>query len=495
MHPHPQWGAPPLESRNVNRPTRTLWPLAILALAACEPSTSESLVARAGDYQLSVGEVVEILGPREQLPNQPQVVQALADLWIDYTLLADAAAEDSTFAGVAVDRLVEQQVEGQMILRLRDEVIDADTTVTDDELRTLFAEQAPGAQVRARHILLSYPSQASPEQRAAVQDTLRALRARIEAGEDFADLAREYSVDRGTAERGGDLGFFGRTDMVKPFADAAFALGEGEMSDPVESPYGVHLIRVEEKRAPSFDDARETFRRQVQAQRLQAAESTFIAGIEGEADPQVESDAVETVRELARDPATALSPRARNRTLVRFRGGTLTVGEVLAFLQTRNPQYLSQVVNAPPEAIQDGLLMALTQRALLLDDAAERGLEPSAQVRDSLAGEVRSGMAEAAQVLGLADLTPGEAESTRDAIQTAVSNLLVEIVNELREPIPLGPLSLALRDNARVEVFTPGVQTAVRRIEEIRGSPTPMPAPAPADTAAAPPATPDTAGG
>jgi hypothetical protein len=82
----------------------------------------------------------------------------------------------------------------------------------------------------------------------AARAKVEGLLARVRAGEDFAALAREFSEDPGSRAQGGDLGWFGRGVMVKPFEDAAFALKEGEVSGVVESPFGFHIIKVEERR-------------------------------------------------------------------------------------------------------------------------------------------------------------------------------------------------------------------------------------------------------
>jgi len=67
---------------------------------------------------------------------------------------------------------------------------------------------------------------------------------RIKKGESFADLARELSIDKGSGKRGGDLGFFGRGQMVKPFEEAAFKLKKGELTnEPVRTQFGYHIIR------------------------------------------------------------------------------------------------------------------------------------------------------------------------------------------------------------------------------------------------------------
>lgn len=82
----------------------------------------------------------------------------------------------------------------------------------------------------------------------AVMDDAKDLMKKIESGEDFAQLAESYSEDPGSAKNGGDLGFFGKGTMVKPFEDAAFSAKVGEVVGPVKSSFGIHIIKVEEKK-------------------------------------------------------------------------------------------------------------------------------------------------------------------------------------------------------------------------------------------------------
>ncbi|MBU0908414.1 MAG: SurA N-terminal domain-containing protein [Proteobacteria bacterium] len=94
---------------------------------------------------------------------------------------------------------------------------------------------------RALHIILKTTEQDKQTRRAEIEKIL----AKAKAGEDFAALARQYSED-GSATQGGDLGFFGRGQMVKPFEDAAFGLQKGEISDIVETQFGFHIIKLED---------------------------------------------------------------------------------------------------------------------------------------------------------------------------------------------------------------------------------------------------------
>ncbi len=103
--------------------------------------------------------------------------------------------------------------------------------------------------VRARHILIKVEKDAPPEQKSEARQKLEKIRQEIEGGKDFAAEAKEYSEDPGSKESGGDLGFNERTNWDPAFATAAFSLQPGQISQPVETQFGLHLIRVEEKKA------------------------------------------------------------------------------------------------------------------------------------------------------------------------------------------------------------------------------------------------------
>jgi len=100
-------------------------------------------------------------------------------------------------------------------------------------------------QVHARHILIKVDENASEAQQAAAKAKAEGLLARARKGEDFAQLAKQYSEDQGSAKKGGDLGYNPKGRMVKEFDDAQFSLAPGAISEPVKSPFGYHVIKVE----------------------------------------------------------------------------------------------------------------------------------------------------------------------------------------------------------------------------------------------------------
>jgi parvulin-like peptidyl-prolyl isomerase len=135
---------------------------------------------------------------------------------------------------------------------------------TTAELQAYFEanrEKYATPEVKARHILVSVDQNASEEQVAQAQKKIEEIKKQLNAGADFAELAKQYSDDKSNSENGGDLGWFGKGVMVKEFEDAAFALDIGKVSAPVRTRFGFHLIKVEDKRVRTFEQAQSDVRR------------------------------------------------------------------------------------------------------------------------------------------------------------------------------------------------------------------------------------------
>ncbi len=151
---------------------------------------------------------------------------------------------------------------------------------------------------RASHILIGVEPGASEAQKNAARARAEELLAKLKAGADFAALAKADSQDPGSAPSGGDLGFFTRDTMVKPFADAAFALKEGETSGVVESEFGFHIIRLTAIKPAAQRDF-ESVRASIEAEiRAQKAASRF-------------AEAAETFSNLVYEQADSLAPAAQ----------------------------------------------------------------------------------------------------------------------------------------------------------------------------------------
>ena len=450
-----------------------------LAGAACDSlgqamGSHQDVVARAAGHELSVDEAAGLLASNPRLPATPEVANIVADLWVDYILLATAARADSTLANIELAVLLQPQFEQRLLIDLRDQVIDVDTALDDAELMAEFQQRQPGAEVRARHILLRIPADPTAAQRDSVRNLAAQLRDRARGGADFAALAREYSAD-GSASQGGDLGFFGRAadappgapTMVAPFEEAAFALQPGEVSDIVETPFGLHIIKLEERRTPDFEQVRDQFRQMVMMNRLQEAESTFVFGITGPLDVEVQEGSAEVVRELARNPGRELGRRAEGRALVSWEGGELTAGEVLNVIRFFQRQQRDALQNAEPEMI-DNLLERLADNEILVAEARERGIQISQEAQDSARRDLLDNLRQAVRESGLLSIQMQEGESQEDAIERRVTTLLSAIISQQQTPLLLGALSYALRDMYEAEVMERAFPAVVEKVEETR---------------------------
>lgn len=143
--------------------------------------------------------------------------------------------------------------------------------ITNEELKTYFDENkdslGEAEQVKASHILV------------ADEATAKEIKQKLTDGADFAELAKEYSTDEGTKENGGELGFFGRGTMVTEFEDVAFALPVNEISEPVKTDYGYHIIKVEEKKESkeaNFDDSKAEIKETLIDQKMETEYSTWL---------------------------------------------------------------------------------------------------------------------------------------------------------------------------------------------------------------------------
>ena len=454
--------------RTVPRTLGAVCLAALPAIGGCGDSApGDDVVARAAGYELSVDQTADLLARQTQLPDQADVVEALAGLWIDYTLFAVAVLEDSTFQHIDLLPLVRQEIEQELVARLRARVIQVDTAFTEEQLRQIYEEQAAGTEVRARHILLSLDPEADATTADSVMEFAGGLRERILAGEDFAALAGEFSQDPGTATQGGDLGSFRRGQMVPAFDSAAFSLEPGEVSGPVRTGFGVHILRVDERTQLPFEEARSQFEPQLKLGLVSQAEEAYLARVMSRAEMEPVDGGAEIARQLATRPSQRLSRRAAGRELFRFEGGAYTAADFHRFLSEQGPPFRAQVRNATDEQLT-GLLGNLAQSKVLVNEAELAGISLSDAEQDSLLVVARTRFTRAARDLELTSVTPAEGESTRDAVETIVRGVMRRIIDGDENVPALGHLSFALREEYRSDVYENNFNAVTQRTSEFR---------------------------
>lgn len=468
-------------------------------VVACDAMTAHTgVVARVGQHELTVDRTVDLLVANPRVPATTEVVSSLADLWVDYTILADVLSSDTALAGIDLDPLLEPYVEQRIFTDLREQVMTDDTIIDDDELRRLFEEQAPGRRVRARHILLRFPDDATDAQREAIRQQAEEIRQRAVEGEDFAELARRYSEDPGSGPQGGDLGWFEPGSMVAPFEEAAFQLQPGEISEVTETLFGLHIIKVEERETPDFEEQEDEFRRQMADLRRQESLGDYVESLTETADLSVETGAVDVARDLADRQAPRLTGRAAARELVTWSGGALTAGEFVRFTSRLPPQQRAQLATAPDDQLET-VLRDVAVNELVLQDARRRGLGVPQEEQDSVRELIREQVVEVARRAGVAGPLQEDEDGT-EAVRRRVDQLIEGIVSGRQEVLPLGNLPYVLRQHRDWQIHERAFPTVVQRVEDERetepGPPAPpempevmpppadpVPTPAPGDTA------------
>ena len=166
--------------------------------------------------------------------------------------------------------------------------------VSETELKRYYKENEDRLtlpeRVRVRHILLTWKPMGTQDDRAAIRKQMEPILERARNGEDFAALATEFSDDYATKNTGGDTGLFPRGTMVPAFEEVAFSLQPGEISDPVETVFGIHILRLEERsesRLLPLDDIREQLREHVRDEKMEAAVQNRIDELRATADVDI----------------------------------------------------------------------------------------------------------------------------------------------------------------------------------------------------------------
>ncbi len=453
--------------------------LASLALAACTPFREameghQQTVARVDGYELTVEHAARLLanGRAESIPLHPSTVDRLASLWIGYTALADELVSEDTFASIDFASAPWLQRDQELVWKLRETAILAPARLTDEQLREAYERDQPYATVEAHHILIRVPENASQ----AVIDSLGALaesiRDRAAAGEDFTDLARQYSDDPATAGRGGRLGWVARNRLLPEVEAAAFALAPGEIGETVRSRVGYHIVKVMDREWPDFAERGEDYGKELLEREAARLEEAYIDSLFATAEVRFRPDVIALVQQLAPSAhLERLGEARRALVLAKYRGGSLTLGEWADFV-VRGGQDVRRVFASRDTARVQFFLQELVRNELLIKAARDMGIALSEVETDSLASAARREMMGVA-VLGRLrriQILAGDL-----SVSQAVDRVMLEFVRGQRSPDDIDRVAIVLRHGRDAQVYPDRYSAVLDRLAVLREATQPSP--------------------
>ncbi|MDY6838590.1 MAG: peptidylprolyl isomerase [Thermodesulfobacteriota bacterium] len=190
--------------------------------------------------------------------------------------LTEAVLRSQFLRGMAIQTFIDKEIAQKMV------VPDKEIKEYYDSRPELFKQPE---QVQASHILVKVDPKAEASEKAESRKRIEKIQDRLEKGEDFSALAKEASQCPSGA-KGGDLGYFRRGQMVKPFEVVAFSLKPGEVSDIVETKFGYHLIKVKDKKSEAttpYKDVKQRIRENLKREKVQKEVDLYVAKLKGEA--------------------------------------------------------------------------------------------------------------------------------------------------------------------------------------------------------------------
>jgi peptidyl-prolyl cis-trans isomerase C len=248
----------------------------------------DAVVAKIGERKITMADFKRVTNyfdaeRQKMLETNPQLKETVLKQFIQSIVISDLAKQKGFDRNPEIKEQLQFFSDNFLANEYLKREIAQKVTVSDDELKTYYDshkdEFKTQEMIKARHILIRVENSASEDERKKAKEKAEMCLKKIKDGEDFAKMAGEFSDDPGSKAKGGDLGFFPRGRMVKPFEDAAFSLKPGEISGIVETQFGFHIIKVEEKKdstIESFDAVKDKLKQKLSQDRTRKELTDFI---------------------------------------------------------------------------------------------------------------------------------------------------------------------------------------------------------------------------
>jgi len=427
------------------------------------------VVARAGSQELSVNRLSDLLGNAKiQVPVTRENAAIIADIWTGYQQLASAAAKgDSLTDKKAIDQAIAPIVNAQKLQHFMDSV--SKTFKVDSGSEAAY-NQAAGDLLAARHILVGYKNPSVPPS-SAEKDSLRKKAEMVRAqvtNANFVEMVKKYSTDPGAAQNNGNYGVFEKNSMVAAFSNGTAALKPGEISQPIESQFGFHIIQ----RLP-YAEVKNDFAAKYSQAASRIASTAYLAQAETAAKIVVKDNAPAAMKAVAKE---APKHRADRTTLATFTGGDLTVADFLSWVETAPPQQqILQRIPQAPDSVLKPFAKQLAVQQFLLKRANDAKVDITPKERETMYTELGQLVINLWGALGidpkaLADSAKSSAEKERLAasrVDGYLDRMLAGQAQMISVPSPIKKMIAAKYESSINEA---GIDRAFERAQRVRAT-------------------------
>jgi hypothetical protein len=442
---------------------------AVVLVTACDGlkdalTAHTDVAARVEKNELSVTRLGDVLGNTTlQIAVNREVATILTDLWTSYQLLGVASARRDSLND---PKLIDEATLGiSATSRLRRFMQKKAAEFKADSATEATYVQAPHDLFVARHILFAIPGGATQQQKDSVKRIAEGVRARV-TGANFADLAKRYSADPGSRERGGDLGPFRRPEMVGPFGDAVAALKPGEISPLVETSFGYHIVQ-----RSTYADARQAFGEAVRGFSMQKAESTFYATTDKNANLTVKSNAATVAKNAARDLG---ANRRSDDVLATYKDGELTVGRFVTWVESFPQAQIAKQMQQAPDSIVREFVKSIARQEIMLKMAESEGITVDTAEQARVQADFKQLVQQLWVNLGIDPASLDSARSVPERerlVAKRVDDYLDRIMTGQANPITVPPpVQFVMMSKYESKIFPAGIDRGVERAKKLRAT-------------------------
>lgn len=349
------------------------------------------VLAKVGAQNITVADFEDVYRPQPVIGDSAAALEhkgKTLDQLVEQRLLALAAMDKGLDRDPKLAEKHEEMKKNVLLGQLYKREIQDKAKPTESEIRSFHKKL--GTEAKASHILVKTEAEA------------KEVISQLKAGADFGELARQRSLDQGSAQQGGSLGWFGWGRMVDEFQKAAFALKPGQVSKPVETGFGFHVIRLDSTRPKELqplDQMRERIEQQLSATKPRELANNYIKALRKRAGIKIQDKVLAAIADKQQPsipgmppPLPELSPEELKLVLVKYNGGSWTVGQFFeqarqlmgGMADLRNGDMLQKQV----EAILTNEFLLMTAKSKGLDRLPQTKRQTERAWHELLASEV-----------------------------------------------------------------------------------------------------------